>query len=615
MIGFPGTIVACACIALASGAITPSASLINKYTFHLSLDDNENYWLFWSIDDGAGDISFAVQANTAGWVGFGLSPNGRMPNSDIVTGWVNDNGDAFLQDRFSTGKFLPSDAESQDVELVAASETNQVTTLEFKRKVKACDAKDRSIDVGTSRVIWSYNPNDPQNDSPSALQQHTVMGWRSVNLLYGAPVPKVPLPDDVEEFDVRLSNVRVPTSATTYWCSNFTLPVIPGGANIVGFAPIVTPGNEGIVHHIVVFQCFNKTGFDFGYNGACNGNKPDEVSNCLGTAPVAAWAIGGTEVRFPADVGYPFSGDTTLHSVAIEMHYDNPQGKQNVIDSSGIKLYYTKTKRKNEATIIQFGHINSLSLLLPKGQKNVVTKNLCPAECTQKGFPDDGINVVGVTLHAHTAATAMKLGHIRNGKQLPYLDRNDHYDFNYQNAYYLPQPIKLLPGDILETVCNYSTEGRTKVTIGGLGTQDEMCLAFVMVYPAPKFSICLSQIPGAVTKAFVDEAFAKGWATPYNGDDQYQLLQGLNNMDLSNPPAAGDAYYAFWNTTKRTAFCRDSQKRIIAGGDYTMPSYVPLVPGPPPVCSTSAPTGPTSAGYNEVFSAFSLLTSVIVLVS
>ena len=56
----------------------------------------------------------------------------------------------------------------------------------------------------------------------------------------------------------------------------------------------MTPGNEGIVHHIVVFQCFNKTGFDFGYNGACNGNKPDEVSNCLGTAPVAAWAIGGT---------------------------------------------------------------------------------------------------------------------------------------------------------------------------------------------------------------------------------------------------------------------------------------------------------------------------------
>ena len=91
------TVVACACITLAAGAITPSASLTNKYTFHLSLDDNENYWLFWSVDHAAGDIEIAVQANTAGWVGFGLSPDGRMPNSDIVTGWVNGNGRGFLQ--------------------------------------------------------------------------------------------------------------------------------------------------------------------------------------------------------------------------------------------------------------------------------------------------------------------------------------------------------------------------------------------------------------------------------------------------------------------------------------------------------------------------------------
>lgn len=61
--------------------------------------------------------------------------------------------------------------------------------------------------VGTSRVIWSYNPNDPQNDSPSALQQHTMMGWRSVNLLNGGDGAKVPLPADVQEFTVGVTNV------------------------------------------------------------------------------------------------------------------------------------------------------------------------------------------------------------------------------------------------------------------------------------------------------------------------------------------------------------------------------------------------------------------------
>ena len=33
-------------------------------------------------------ITFAVRVQTTGWVGFGLSPNGQMPNSDVVIGWV-----------------------------------------------------------------------------------------------------------------------------------------------------------------------------------------------------------------------------------------------------------------------------------------------------------------------------------------------------------------------------------------------------------------------------------------------------------------------------------------------------------------------------------------------
>ena len=36
-------------------------------------------------------IYFAVSARTTGWVGFGLSPNGQMPNSDVVIGWMDEN--------------------------------------------------------------------------------------------------------------------------------------------------------------------------------------------------------------------------------------------------------------------------------------------------------------------------------------------------------------------------------------------------------------------------------------------------------------------------------------------------------------------------------------------
>ena len=38
-------------------------------------------------------IKFAVNVSTTGWVGFGLSPNGQTPGSDVVIGWVSlDNG-------------------------------------------------------------------------------------------------------------------------------------------------------------------------------------------------------------------------------------------------------------------------------------------------------------------------------------------------------------------------------------------------------------------------------------------------------------------------------------------------------------------------------------------
>lgn len=54
------------------------------------------YTLYWNFSTADETITFAVKAKTNGWVGFGLSPNGGMVNSDVVIGWVNEAGEAFL---------------------------------------------------------------------------------------------------------------------------------------------------------------------------------------------------------------------------------------------------------------------------------------------------------------------------------------------------------------------------------------------------------------------------------------------------------------------------------------------------------------------------------------
>ena len=61
--------------------------LSNKYPFHIALstDPPYQYDLYWKVDIEGGTIEFAVNVSTTGWIGFGLSPNGQMPGSDV--GW------------------------------------------------------------------------------------------------------------------------------------------------------------------------------------------------------------------------------------------------------------------------------------------------------------------------------------------------------------------------------------------------------------------------------------------------------------------------------------------------------------------------------------------------
>ena len=65
-------------------------NLEEEYSFSAMLDDA--YTLHWNFDLEQQTITFAVNVSTTGWVGFGLSPNGQMPQSDVVIGWVDSDG-------------------------------------------------------------------------------------------------------------------------------------------------------------------------------------------------------------------------------------------------------------------------------------------------------------------------------------------------------------------------------------------------------------------------------------------------------------------------------------------------------------------------------------------
>ena len=93
-----------------------------------------------------------------------------------------------------------------------------------------------------------------------------------------------------------------------------------------------------------------------------------------------------------------------------------------------------------------------------------------------------------------------------------------------------------MPGDHLVMECEYSTKGRSNFTLGGLGTYEEMCVAFMMVYPRPKLFNCM-QLPSLMTSL---RAVGLGWTFgPYvPGKTEEEVYTAIGNkmftMDWTN---------------------------------------------------------------------------------
>ncbi|XP_062515676.1 DBH-like monooxygenase protein 1 homolog [Corticium candelabrum] len=467
----------------------------------------QKYLLCWKVDWSDRSITFSAKVATTGWIGLGFSPTGFMPNSDVVIGWVK-NGQGYLKDRFATARSQPPIDDIQNVRLLSFSQADGMTTLEFKRDLEACEPKDRSIEEGTTRVIFSYNPNDPASET--AVDKHTFAGRISVNLLSGTGnVEPAPLEQDHKTFDVLNHNVSVPAEPTTYWCTPYKLPQLQNEAHIIRFEPVVQANHEELVHHILIYTCFDVIAPYLNISWDCDNPPdflPDLVQACRGTAQIAAWAVGGAGISFPSQVGLPMSGQTGAQYVMMETHYNNEKIRADYVDSSGIRVYYTPTKRQYDGAVVEFGHTVSANLFLPPGKDDIITKTLCPADCTKAGLPATGVNVFGTMLHSHTVGKGIWIEHSRNGVQLPDIDSNYDYDFNFQDVVLLRNEVKILPGDDIQVFCDYDTSARKQVTIGGEGTLDEMCLAFLLVYPRPQLSVCLSQIDSSQFISYIIQA-------------------------------------------------------------------------------------------------------------
>jgi len=156
------------------GIISP-----NEYS-HKAEFDKGNYILHWKTS--ANSIAFAMEAKTTGWLALGFEPTRVMKDADMVLGWVDGSGKAFIVDAWSTGTFGPHPEDSSlggrnDITGFSGSEKNGNTIIEFSRPLASSDKYDHSLpSFGDVKIIWAYGTGDNIN------QKHRKAGTSVIKL-------------------------------------------------------------------------------------------------------------------------------------------------------------------------------------------------------------------------------------------------------------------------------------------------------------------------------------------------------------------------------------------------------------------------------------------------
>ncbi|XP_054271287.1 dopamine beta-hydroxylase [Macrosteles quadrilineatus] len=464
-------------------------------TFSVPLDSEGLHTLYWTLDYDAGTVSLEVHSHVpaTSWIALGFSDYGEITDADLCVLWVDWHGKLHLEDTWTDKHGIIYRDQQQDCGEAGYSKSRNITKFVFNRKFDTCDGHDYIIEEGTTHIVWAAGagPLFRVEGLNLASAKHGFQRTQLLKNLAG----EVPLPRDTWAVTVTENNNRVPSTDTTYWCRVVKLSdKLRNKHHVVKFESVITAGNEHLVHHMELFHCEAKADVEMpDYRGPCDGSdRPPETQVCKKV--IAAWAMGATPFYYPEEAGYPIGGpDFNLYAV-LEIHYNNPQLHAGMVDSSGLRVYVSPTLRAHDAGVIELGLEYIDKMAIPPGQPHFPLSGYCISECTGINLPPEGIIVFGSQLHTHLTGIRVFTRHVRDGRELPNLNRDNHYSTHFQEIRRLKRPVHVIPGDALITTCIYNTTGRSNITVGGFAISDEMCVNYVYYYPAINLEVCKSSI-------------------------------------------------------------------------------------------------------------------------
>ena len=486
--------------------------LSEKFDFNAPLNHENNIRLGWRVEEEDQSITFKVfitKRPIPFIFGFGFSNYGGFENADFFLVRVSNNGINAVDTFTNSERLLIKDTQN-DYELLEYQLEPNIE-LKFNRKIDTCDKHDYLIDSGTTHIIH-FILNKKFTLLNDLLKKNFYLNdnsFESKDMIRTQLLKSHLISEDYERkvlensnLEILNKNVKIPSDPTTYWCIVYKLnEKFNLKHHIVAFEGIIDERNVGIVHHMELFHCPEDPPKEFqSFSDVCTSEeKPIGLRKCRNV--IAAWAMGASKFIYPQEAGGIIGGQNYSKYVVLEIHYDNEKQRDDIIDSSGIRIYYTNQLRKYDAGIMEIGlEYNSKNSIPPKNEAFNLN-GYCLSDCTYAGLSSK-IKVFASQLHTHLTGRKVWTTIIRQSKEIKILNSDYHYSPHFQEIRMLKKPVTIYPGDIIVNTCQYNTKNRTNMTLGGFGITDEMCVNYMHYYPVVELEVCKSSIRDDVLQEF-----------------------------------------------------------------------------------------------------------------
>lgn len=305
----------------------------------------------------------------------------------------------------------------------------------------------------------------------------TIGAWVDMGTPEGDPTTPEPTPAALPTLPSVGATLEMPAEFTTNdaFEDEYRCFVVDAGLTenqfLTGYD--VHPGNTQRVHHLIVYAPTNDTEASRAMDlDLAEGDATDGYT-CYGGArvqaqPIVLWAPGAGATTFPRGTGIEMTAGRPL---IMQIHYNN-QVEGTVPNTDRTTVDLSLTDSANPAYLPLIG---DFSLSLPPR-----TQEVTESATTNLDFLPVSVRIWGVFPHMHTLGRTIGIDIDRGGTEECLIDV-PRWDFHWQMAYWLDDPVSVGPDDSGTITCTFDTRSRDTMTTFGEGTEDEMCLAFVYV--------------------------------------------------------------------------------------------------------------------------------------